>query len=438
MAKNTETNLRNLVMYSVYVRNHTSEGTFRALEADLDRIKGLGVDIIWLLPIHPIGTKNRKGSLGSPYAISDYRKINPEYGSYEEFVSLVKAIHGRGMKCIIDVVYNHTSPDSWLVENHPEWFFRKPDGSFGNKAGAWLDVIDLDYDQAPLWDYQIDTLKMWAGLVDGFRCDVAPLVPLDFWLRAREEVAAVKPGCLWLAESVEPAFTAYNRSLGLASLSDSEIFQAFDVSYDYDIYPWYAGYLEGKNTLAGYAQKINSQETDYPANYVKLRFLENHDRSRAKFLIPDEKALLNWMAFLYFQKGITLIYSGQEAENEYRPDLFEKDPINRQTGRDLSQFMAALYRIKKDPIFTCSSYCVSALSNDILLAVHRGQERNMYGIFSLKGIDSPVCVDAPDGVYTNLIDGGAFRVEDRKMSNNGTPVIFELHGSPCFGGTGNE
>jgi len=432
MARNTCTKLRNQVMYSVYVRNHSEAGTFRAVEEDLDRIQALGTDIIWLLPIYPIGKKNRKGSLGSPYAILDYRKVNPEYGTHEDFVSLVNGIHSRGMKCIIDIVFNHTSPDSWLAENHPEWFFRKPCGSFGNKAGAWSDVIDLDFNHSALWDYLIDTLKYWALFVDGFRCDVASLIPLDFWLRAREEVAQVRADCLWLSESVEPAFITHNRSLGFTGLSDSEIFQAFDISYDYDIFPWYKGYFEGKNSLAEYAEKINSQETMYPANYVKLRFLENHDRHRAKFIIPGEKALLNWTAFLYFQKGTALVYAGQETGNEFRPSLFEKDTINmRKDACDLSQFMAALFKIKKDPVFGNSLYSVNALPGEILLALHRDQERRLYGVFSLKGIAAPVSVDVPDGLYKNLIDGTSFRVEDFTLNCPGTPVIFQAPAGSC-------
>ena len=426
MAKNTGTDLRNQVVYSVYVRNHSEEGTFNALEGDLDRIKGLGTDIIWLLPIHPIGKKNRKGSLGCPYAIQDYRKVNPEYGSYEDFVSLVNEIHRRGMKCIIDVVYNHTSPDSFLAENHPEWFFKKADGSFGNKAGVWLDVIDLDYNQKALWDYQTETLKTWAKLVDGFRCDVASFIPLDFWLRARDEVSSVNPNCLWLAESVDPFFLSYARSLGLTCLSDSEIFQAFDISYDYDIYPWYTGYLEGKNSLADYAEKINNQERSYPVNYVKLRYLENHDQSRAKFYIPEKNALLNWTAFLYFQKGMTMIYAGQETENNFRPSLFDNDKVNWKTGSDLSKYMTALYKLKKDPLFANSNYSVKALPCDTMLAVHQRQNRRMFGVFSLKGVSSIVHFDGvQEGKYTNLIDGSTFRIEENKLSCTGTPVIFE-------------
>ena len=185
MAKNTPCELRNAMIYSVYVRNHTSEGTFRALEGDLQRIRALGTDIVWLMPIHPIGVEGKKGSLGCPYANRDYRTVHPELGSMEDFRHLVDAIHANGMKCIIDVVYNHTSPDSTLRYAHPEFFYHAPDGSFGNRFGDWSDVIDLDYGCRALWDYQLETLKMWAEIVDGFRCDVASLVPLAFWKEAR-------------------------------------------------------------------------------------------------------------------------------------------------------------------------------------------------------------------------------------------------------------
>ena len=146
MAMNTDAALRRSVIYEIYVRSHTPEGTFRAIEPDLDRIAALGVDIVWFMPIHPIGELNKKGSLGCPYANRDYRTVNPEYGTLEDFLHLVEAIHQRGMKCIIDVVYNHTSPDSTLVTEHPDFFYYKPDGTRGNKVGDWTDVVDLDYE----------------------------------------------------------------------------------------------------------------------------------------------------------------------------------------------------------------------------------------------------------------------------------------------------
>ncbi len=426
MAKDTDKALRNLVMYSIFVRNYSEEGTFAAVEKDLGRIQDLGVDVIWLMPIHPVGMAARKGELGSPYAIQDYRAVNPEFGTLEEFRALVNAIHARGMRCIIDVVYNHTSPDSVLAQEHPEWFYHKKDGSFGNKVGEWPDVIDLDYNQPGLWDYLIDTLKQWAEIVDGFRCDVAPLIPLDFWLQARREVAEVRPDCLWLSESVEPVFTVENRARGMVSLSDSEIFQAFDVSYEYDIFSYFRGYLEGRNTLAEYADRVNQQESIYPDNYVKLRYLENHDNARAKLLIPNKAALLNWTAFCYFQKGMTLLYNGQEAAESHLPSLFDRDIIEWDTGCDLSDLFARLYSIKKHPLLTDSRYEVRALPHDVLYATHRTGNRQLTGVFSMRGEHSLLPVDAPAGIYQNLIDGSKVEVHSGMLGINGDPIIFEF------------
>ena len=145
----------NSVVYEMNVRQYTPEGTLAAAARHLPRLRELGVDIVWLMPVYPIGVKERKGTLGSYYAISDYEAVNPEFGTLDDFRHLVDAIHDRGMKCIIDVVYNHTSPDSWLAEHHPEWFFHKPDGSLGNRFGDWWDVADLDYSHKELWEYQI-------------------------------------------------------------------------------------------------------------------------------------------------------------------------------------------------------------------------------------------------------------------------------------------
>lgn len=425
MAVNTSKAYRNQVIYSIFVRNYSPEGTFEGVRRDLEHIKALGTDIIWLLPIHPVGEVARKGVLGSPYAIRDYRAINPEYGTLEDFRRLVEDIHAMGMKCIIDVVYNHTSPDSLLAREHPEWFYHRADGSFGNRVGDWTDVIDLDYSQPGLWDYQIETLKYWAGMVDGFRCDVAPLVPLEFWLKARAEVEAVRPGCFWLAESVEPLFIREGRAGGLAVLSDSECFQAFDACYDYDIFDLFQLCLEGKISLERYAEAVNRQEIIYPDNFVKLRFLENHDRARAAFLIPDKRARLNWTAFLYFQKGAVLLYAGQERSCVHRPSLFDRDSVDWTAGEDITGLLRALARLKRHPLLTDSRYEVRALPQDILYAVHRRGSQQLTGVFSVRGNSAPVAVEAPDGVYTNLVDGQPAEVYGGLVSCQGSPIIFE-------------
>ena len=430
MAFETSTGLRNQVMYSVFVRQYSREGTFAKVEEDLDRIRALGVDVIWFLPIHPIGKKCRKGSLGSPYAIADYRAVNPEFGTLEDFRRLVAAIHARGMKCIIDVVYNHTSPDSRLAQNHPEWFYHKPDGSFGNRIGDWSDIIDLDYGNRALWAYQIETLKFWAGIVDGFRCDVAPLVPLEFWLKAREEVEAVRPGCIWLSESVEPEFTAANRARGMSSLSDAEIFRAFDISYEYDVYGDWTRCLCGEETLAQYAEAVNRQECIYPGNYVKLRFMENHDRPRAAFMVPSPSARRNWTAFLYFQKGMTLLYNGQEASCEHRPSLFERDPIDWRGGEDISKALRALYEIRRHPLLREGSYHLADAGHGVLRAEYRKDGKRLVGVFSTEGKPALIRSGVPDGAYRNLISGETVLAEDGLLSVKGEPIVMEAEAAP--------
>ena len=426
MAENTSKSLRNQVMYQIFVRNFSKEGTFKAVIPDLARIKALGVDIVWFGPIHPIGEKARKGKSGSPYAIKDYRSINPEYGTLEDFKETVEAIHKEGMKCMIDVVYNHTSPDSVLAGEHPEWFYHKEDGSFGNKVGDWSDIIDLDYSNAGLWDYQIETLKMWAEIVDGFRCDVAPLVPIEFWKKARAEVEAVRPGCLWLSESIDPAFIMTMREQGFIAHSDSEMYQAFDLLYDYDIYGNLTEYVAGTGTLTDYSGAINRQEYIYPDNYVKLRFLENHDQPRARFLFPSEKALRNATALLYFQKGMPLIYAGQEYGISHLPSLFDKDPVDWESGEkyDLTGLMQRLYEIKQDPLFTDSTYRTKTYEDNVLKAIHGRGESKIIGIFSFKGEAGIIPINVDDGRYYNLIDGSTVEVMHGYVSLSGEPAII--------------
>lgn len=425
MAKNTEISLRNKVIYSVYVRNHTNDGTFNAVADDLDRIKSLGTDIIWFMPIHPIGVKNKKGSLGCPYANKDYRTTNPEYGTMDDFKSLVEKIHAKGMKCIIDVVYNHTSPDSNLSVEHPEFFYRKPDGNFGNKVGDWSDIIDLDYSNKELWQYQIDSLVMWAKIVDGFRCDVASFVPVEFWKQAREAVAKVNPDCIWLAESVHSSFNVFSRKSGIYTASDYELFDAFDMEYDYDIREVFDKYLKGETSLSHYLDMFNYQETIYPQNYDKMRCLENHDQPRICHYVKNRSDLENYTAFLYFLKGSTLIYAGQEFGCDETPSLFDKDVFPRNTGIDLSNLFAKLDTIKKTVLDDDDYFKADADDeNDIAILERDNNKSKKVGIFSLKSKSADVKVDLPDGDYKNEISGETVAVSNGKVHCNGKAIII--------------
>lgn len=426
MARDTSCMLRNALIYQVYIRNHTPEGTFRALEADLPRIRALGTDIIHLLPIHPVGVEGKKGSLGCPYANRDYRSVNPDYGTMEDFRHLVDAMHALGMKCIIDVVYNHTSPDSTLCREHPEFFYRTPEGGFGNRFGDWADVIDLDYGVRALWAYQIDTLRMWADIVDGFRCDVASLVPVDFWLAARAACAEVKPDLIWLAETVHTSFNRAARRQGMGICTDSEAYAAFDLEYDYDIRELLDDYWAGRRPLHEWVDALNFQEAIYPANYIKLRCLENHDQPRIAGRVSDPRALENWHAFLFFQKGTALIYAGEERCDANRPSLFDRDPVHWD-GLDISAQIARLARIKREH-FPADGW-FSAAADDAQHAVcarFGGAEGVLAGIFSLRGAPVRLEIDAPDGAYADLLTGEMVRVRGGWVESDGRPRIFRL------------
>ncbi|MBQ9328895.1 MAG: alpha-amylase [Solobacterium sp.] len=432
MAKTTDRTLRTQVIYQIFTRNY-NDGTFRAVEADLDRIQSLGVDIIYLLPIHPSGTIHRKGSMGSPYAIQDYRAVDPVQGTKEDIEHLAHAIHARGMKLMIDVVYNHTSPDSVLANTHPEWFYHKNDGSLGNRVGDWWDVVDLDYSNQELWRYQIDTLKQWAELVDGFRCDVASMVPVEFWIQARTEVESVRPGCIWLAESVEPEFIIYNRRNGVETATDSELYQAFDICYDHDCYPLQKKAMTRQLPLKDYLSSVNVQEGIYPENYIKLRFLENHDRPRAAAVIPDEYVRKSWTAWSYFVKGTVMVYAGQEFGVTKHPTLFDLDPVQFETGKDDSSFLRKLSDLRHHQLFSNSSFHAEETGTDVIYAEHIGrvgtevEGQKAIGIFPVGNASQAVTAPLADGEYINAIDGTRFSVHERVVSDVHGPIILFLN-----------
>lgn len=231
-----ENTLKGQTIYQVFVRNHTPQGNFKSLVSDLVRIKALGVDIIYLLPIHQIGLKARKGSYGSPYSIKDYHSISSDLGTLDDFILLLEEAHKLDLKVMLDIVFHHTSRDAIYIKSHPDWYIYK-NGQLANKVGDWSDICDLEIKNEELQEYLIDILVYWTRLgVDGFRCDVASLVPISFWKKAKEAVVSVNPNSIWLAESIEIEFRDYIRSIGEVAEDDETLYQAFDILYDYDIF----------------------------------------------------------------------------------------------------------------------------------------------------------------------------------------------------------
>ena len=307
---------KNATIYQINTRQFTDEGTFRAAEKHLPRLKALGVDILWLMPIHQIGEKNRKGSLGSPYSVKDYYSVNPEFGTLEDLKHFVGAAHEQGMHVILDWVANHTAWDNKLVTEHPEWYDRDYKGDFRPTPWwDWSDIIDLDYKHEGLRQYMTEAMKYWVreADVDGYRCDVAGFVPVDFWNNVRRELDRLKP-VFMLAEWESRDLHA----------------EAFDMTYAWSWYDAVQQVAQGKkNDLSGLFVYYSWNESSYPPESMRMTFVSNHDKNAWEGTEFEQfgRGLEPAIVLSVVGEGMPLIYNGQEAGNTKRLQFFEKDPI---------------------------------------------------------------------------------------------------------------
>lgn len=306
--------LRDGVIYEIFPRQFSAGGDFNGITAKLDELKDLGVNVLWLMPIHPIGEKLKKGSLGSPYAIRDYFAINPEFGSTNDFKKLVAETHKRGMKMILDVVANHTAWDSVMMAR-PEFYKQDASGKIIPPVAEWTDVAGLNYANPKLREYMIGMLKYWVQEfdVDGFRCDVAYMVPTDFWEQARAELDKVKPDLMMLAEASKPEL----------------LVKAFDVDYSWPLHATLNKvFLEGASASELRRSWEESLRT-FPKGSLHLRISDNHDEARAVARYGIRGALAA-AAFTFALDGVPLLYNGMEvgdATESGDPALFEKMPV---------------------------------------------------------------------------------------------------------------
>ena len=332
LAQTSQTPIKASVIYEVNVRQFSKEGTFVEVQKALPRLKAMGVDILWLMPINPIGVKNRKGSLGSYYAVKDYKGINPEFGTLNDFKSLVNEAHNQGMRLIIDWVANHSSPDNvWLDQGHKDWYTLDSMGNVQPTIGTdWWDVADLNYDNQAMRKEMIASMKYWVQEcnIDGFRCDVAGWVPMDFWLQARKELETVKP-LFMLAES-----------------EGADQHQAFDMTYGWEFHHIMNKIAQGKakpSEILTYKEK----DKEYPKNAIRMYFTSNHDENSWNGTEMERMGDARFvMAVLsYALNGMPLIYNGQETSLNRRLLFFEKDQINWDK-MDLVAFYSTLNALK--------------------------------------------------------------------------------------------
>lgn len=308
---------KNATVYELNIRQFSAEGSFKAVEPQLARLKKMGIDIIWLMPVQPIGEIHRKGTLGSYYSVKDYLAVNPEFGTGEEFRSLVNAIHKAGMYVIIDWVANHTSWDNELVTAHPGWYRKSRKDTF--QSTRWRDyddIIEFDYKSPELRKYMTDALKFWIREydIDGFRCDIASFIPIDFWENAREELDAIKPVFM------------------LAEAEDRELHRrAFDVTYNWTLWNILHQIALNERSVKTLTEAYIAEHVSiFPKEGIRLNFLDNHDKNSWE---GDQysnfgDALKAATVFTVIMDGMPLVYSGQEAGLDRSLEFFEKDPID--------------------------------------------------------------------------------------------------------------
>jgi alpha-amylase len=319
-------------IYEVNVRQYTPEGTFNAFSKHLPRLRDMGVDILWFMPITPISEEKRQGTLGSYYACSDYKAINPEFGTVADFTALVKNAHDLGFKVIIDWVANHTGWDHIWTKTNPEFFKRDAEGKYYDTHN-WHDVIDLNYYDHAMRAAMIDAMTFWVTTcdIDGFRCDMCHLVPLDFWFRARNELDAIKP-LFWLGET-----------------QDVPYLTVFDCLYGWR---WMAAtqkYFRKEMTLGQLKEVLHHYQYDLPAGTFPMLFTSNHDENTwngteyEKY--GDMAATLAVFNNTWY--GVPLIYTAQELPLHKRLPFFDKDEISWNGTPELHNFYKTLLELRK-------------------------------------------------------------------------------------------
>lgn len=309
---------RDATIYEVNIRQYTKAGTFKAFQTHLPRLKALGVEVLWLMPIHPIGSEKRLGSLGSYYSVRDYTKVNPEFGTAKEFKGLVDAAHKQGFKVILDWVANHTAWDNPWVAAHPDWYTRNNAGDIISPAGTgWTDVADLDYSSTALRAAMSDAMAMWVRDydIDGFRCDVAGMVPTDFWEQAVTKLRALKP-VLMLAENQSNA-----------DLLD----KAFLVNYNWSLLERFRNIGDGW-IHNSYIQDLMTDQADssvYPDGSMPMNFVTNHDENSWNGTEYETlgSAVPPLTVMMFTLPGVPMIYTGQEIAMKKRLKFFDKDEV---------------------------------------------------------------------------------------------------------------
>lgn len=323
----------NATIYEVNIRQFSPEGTFEAFTDDIPRLKEMGVEILWLMPIHPIGEENRKGELGSYYSIVDYTKVNPNFGTKEDLKNLVDRAHEHDMKVIIDWVANHTAWDAVWTETNPEYYVTNEDGEFYPPEEDWEDVIQLDVDNKDMWDAMISAMEYWVRdyNIDGFRADVAYMVPTEFWIEARQRLDEIKP-VFMLAEAEEP-----------------ELHKAFDMSYAWDYASTIREIGAGEAGLDALDEALSENFSRFDKSDYRMFFTTNHDENSWTGSDPEMYGdnFENFAVLSATVWGMPLVYNGQESGLDKQLEFFVKDEIEW-NNYEYEDFYRTLLHLNRD------------------------------------------------------------------------------------------
>ena len=397
--------MHNTNIYEVNIRQFTAAGTFNAFVRELPRLKDMGVKTLWFMPVTPIAQKNKKGSLGSYYACSDYTAINPEFGTLDDFKSLVKQAHEMGFKVIIDWVANHTGWDHIWTKEHPEYFLKDSATNDFKRASGMDDIIELDFSNKDLRMAMKEAMKFWVTEcdIDGFRCDLAFWVELDFWKEARKELDAVKP-LFWLGEFDE--------------LEKPEYGEAFDASYTWTWMHKTEDFYKKSGTLDTLFTVLKRYD-DLGDSTTRAWFTTNHDENSWNGTEYEKYGDMakSLAVFSATWNGIPLLYSGQELPNLKRLEFFEKDVIKWNTKNELHDFYKVLLNLKtNNPALRSGDPTVQTFSiktsdpKNIFAYLRKSGSREVLVVLNLskqKDLHFDILDSIVTGTFRNAFSGSA-------------------------------
>ncbi|UCE04739.1 MAG: alpha-glucosidase C-terminal domain-containing protein [bacterium] len=409
----------NAVIYELNTRQFTREGTFKAIEPRIKELRDLGVNIIWFMPIHPIGEKNRKGSLGSYYSVKDYYGINPEFGDLNDFKRLIQLMHEADMYAIIDLVANHTAWDNPLIEQHPEWYTHDNDGNIISPISDWYDVADLNYNNPDLRRYMIDVMKYWIAEVgiDGFRCDVAAMVPTDFWIEARKALDTIKP-VFMLAEAETPELNAYG----------------FDMTYASAMHRLFNEIAQGKRSPKEIDLFLKFEYYNYPPGSMRMRFTSNHDENswnQSVIIRMGREAARVGAVLTCTLPGNPLIYNGQEVGNEKALNFFERDPIAWQENEFRSFYQELFWTYRQHPALNLGDMKKLVSNNDdqIYSFIRRYKDDKVVVVvnFSADSFKGEIHFNGIKGLFIEIFSDIELFFNEGKMFVNMKPWEYRIY-----------